>query len=115
MAASLWNRRHLRVRREDHRHVSDWFTLASAGAFIGALGPKISAAVDSSSKPFHFAANTVFIDAVQDGQTWMVTPHLKMFFCDFTAKDRNVYASCASNSLVDMDLQWCCQVVGSVT
>lgn len=57
--------------------------------FIGSLGSKISGAVDPAGKPFHFAASTVFIDAVQDGRTWKITPRLKMYFCDFTARDKN--------------------------
>lgn len=80
--------------------------LGAFQSFIGSFGQKISAGVDSSSKPFHFASNTVFIDAQQVGNTLMVMPHLKMYFCDFTSKDRKVYSSCASATLIDVDLQY---------
>jgi hypothetical protein len=80
--------------------------LGAFQTFIGSFGQKISAGVDSSSKPFHFASNAVFIDVQQVGNNWMVMPHLKMYFCDFTSKDRKIYSSCASATMVDIDLEY---------
>jgi len=74
--------------------------------FIGSFGNKISAGVDKSSKPFHFASNTVFIDAQQVGNEWIVLPHLKMFFCDFTSQERKVYSSCGSATMLDVNLRY---------
>ena len=80
--------------------------VAAFQAFIGSFGEKIQAGVDTSSKPFHFAANTVFIDAQQVGNNWTIFPHLKMFFCDFTSKQRKVFTSCASSTMVDVKLDY---------
>lgn len=80
--------------------------LAAFQAFIASFGEKISAGVDTSNKPFHFAANTIFIDAKQVGNNWTVFPHLKMFFCDFSSKQRKVFTSCSSATMVDVKLDY---------
>lgn len=80
--------------------------LGAFQSFISSFGQKISAGVDKSSKPFHFAANTVFIDAQQVGNNWMVVPRLKMFFCDFTSSERKIYTSCASSNAVDVKMDY---------
>lgn len=74
--------------------------------FLGGFGTQIKAGVDRSSKPFHFVANTVFIDAKQSGNTWMVEPKLRMYFCDFTSRQSKVYTSCASATMTEVDLDY---------
>ena len=74
--------------------------------FLGTFGTQIKAGVDQSTKPFHFVANTVFIDAKQSGNTWMVEPKLRMYFCDFTSRQSKVYTSCASATMTEVDLDY---------